>query len=76
MSKVELFEEIRLARRDEALSVRALARRFKAHRRDVRAALGSPEPPARKAPVRVAPVDGCVAWLDTSGLRSMTLLRR
>ena len=60
MSRVELFEEIRLARRDEALSVRALARRFKVHRRDVRAALGSPEPPARKAPVRTAPLTG--AW--------------
>lgn len=57
---MELFEEIRLARRDERLSVRALARRFKVHRRDVRAALESPEPPPRKAPARTAPLTG--AW--------------
>ena len=62
MSRVELFEEIRLARRDERLSVRALARRFKVHRRDVRAALESPEPPLRKAPVRAAPLTG--VWHD------------
>jgi transposase len=60
MSKVVLFERIRLARRDEGLSVRALAARFKVHRRDVRAALGSPEPPSRKSPVRAAPLTG--AW--------------
>lgn len=60
MSKVELFEKIRLARRDEGLSVRALARRFNVHRRDVRAALAAPEPPQRKPPERSAPVTG--AW--------------
>ncbi len=58
MSKVELYEEIRLARRDEKLSLRGLARRFKVHRRDVRAALASPEPPERKTPVRASPVTG------------------
>jgi transposase len=58
VSKVELYEKIRLARRDELLSVRALARRFKVHRRDVRAALASPEPSARKAPSRRSPVMG------------------
>ena len=58
MPKVELYEKIRLARRDEQLSVRALARRFKVHRRDVRAALASPEPPERKSPSRRSPVTG------------------
>lgn len=58
MSKVEVFEQIRLARRDEQLSVRALAARFRVHRRDVRAALLSPVPPSRKTPVRTAPVSG------------------
>ena len=58
MSKVEVFEQIRLARRDEKLSIRALAARFGVHRRDVRAALLSPVPPSRKTPVRTAPVSG------------------
>jgi len=58
MSKVELYEKIRLVRRDESLSVRALAARFGVHRREVRAALASPEPAPRKSPVRAAPVTG------------------
>jgi transposase len=58
LSKVELYENIRLAGRDEGLSIRALAVRFGVHRRDVRAALASPEPAARKTPTRVAPVTG------------------
>ena len=58
MSKVELYEKIRLVRRDESLSVRALAARFGVHRREVRAALASPEPAPRKTPVRAAPVTG------------------
>jgi len=60
MSKVELYEKVRLARRDEGLSIRALATRFGVHRREVRAALASPEPAARKVPVRAAPLTG--AW--------------
>ena len=60
MSKVELYEKVRLARRDEGLSIRALAARFGVHRRDVRAALASPEPAPRKVPVRSAPLTG--AW--------------
>jgi hypothetical protein len=60
LSKVELYEKVRLARRDEGLSIRALAARFGVHRREVRAALASPEPAPRKAPVRAAPVTG--AW--------------
>ncbi len=58
MSKVELYEMVRLARRDEALSIRALAAMFGVHRREVRAALASPEPAPRKTPVRAAPVTG------------------
>lgn len=58
MLKVEVFEQIRLAYRDERLSIRALALRFGVHRRDVRAALVSPVPPPRKPPVRTAPVSG------------------
>jgi len=58
LSKVELYEKIRLAHRDEQLSVRALAVRFRVHRRDVRAALVSPEPAVRKTPRRVAPLTG------------------
>ena len=60
--KVELYEKVRLARRDEGLSIRALAARFKVHRREVRAALASPEPAPRKVPVRAAPLTG--AWHD------------
>lgn len=57
---MELYEEIRLAHRDERLNVPALAARFRVHRREVRAALASPEPTPRKTPVRAAPVTG--AW--------------
>jgi transposase len=38
------------------LSVRALARKYDVHRRTVRQALASAVPPARKVPVRAAPV--------------------
>jgi transposase len=54
-SKVALYEQIRRAQAREGLSVRALARRFGVHRRDVRLALSSPVPPARRVPERVAP---------------------
>ena len=62
--KVELYEKIRLVHRDEQLSVRALARRFRVHRRDINAALASPEPAARKVPVRGSPSTGVWhAWI-------------
>jgi len=55
-SKVSLYEQIRKAHEREGLSVRALGRRFGVHRRDVRQALASAVPPARKAPAaRAAP---------------------
>ena len=55
-SKVSVYEQIRKAHEREGLSVRALARRFHVHRRDVRQALASALPPPRKAaPPRAAP---------------------
>ena len=49
-ARVELFEQIRRARRDDpGVSIRELARRFETHRRTVRDALVSPVPPVRKA---------------------------
>ena len=56
-SKVELFEQIRRARRDDpSVSVRELARRFSTHRRTVHQALDSATPPPRKVQERTAPV--------------------
>jgi transposase len=53
---VEQFEQIRRDREREGLSLRALAERHGVHRRTVRAALESPLPPAKRAPVgRPAP---------------------
>ena len=55
-SKVRLYEQIRRARaQDELVAIRELARRFEVHRRDVRAALASAVPPARKVAVRASP---------------------
>lgn len=54
-STVNLFATIRRDARVEELSVRELARRHGVHRRMVRAALESAEPPPRKVQVRVAP---------------------
>jgi transposase len=50
-----MFEAIRRDARREGISIRGLADRYGVHRRVVRVALASPEPPARKVPVRVAP---------------------
>jgi transposase len=57
-SKVELYEQIRKLHEREGLSIRALAERFHVHRRDVRQALSSAVPPARKPVQRSAPVLG------------------
>ena len=52
-----MFEAIRRDRRDDPdVSIRELAVRHGVHRRTVRQALASAEPPARKVPVRTAPV--------------------
>ena len=65
---MELFEGIRRDKREEGLTVRALARRHKVHRRTVRQALASALPPPRVVPPRAAPVMGPLrpiirAWL-------------
>ena len=54
-SRVELFAAIRRDARVEGYSIRELARRHGVHRRTVRQALASAEPPPRKTPQRVAP---------------------
>lgn len=55
---MEQFEGIRRDSRDEGLSIRALAKKHKVHRRTVRQALADATPPARKPPQRAAPVLG------------------
>lgn len=51
LSRVEVYEQIRRDRRmDPQVSIRTLAVRYRVHRRDVRRALSSAVPPARKAP--------------------------
>lgn len=47
-ARVELFARIRRDARIEGLSIRELARRHSVHRRTVRQALESAEPPERK----------------------------
>src|SRR5579875_2644939 len=54
-SKVELYEQIRMAHDRDELSIRALARRFGVHRRLVRDALSSPVPEPRKVAQRPSP---------------------
>lgn len=66
---MQLYEQIRRVREREGLSIRALARRFGVHRREVRAALESAVPAPRKVAVRPSPklgefkpvIDG---WLE------------
>ncbi|WP_255802342.1 IS21 family transposase [Mycobacteroides abscessus] len=48
-SRVELFEQIRVDRRESGASIRELAARYRVHRRTVRQALESAVPPPRKA---------------------------
>ena len=52
---MKLFEHIRRERREEGVSIRALARRHRVHRRTVRQALQSALPPPRKPAARAAP---------------------
>ncbi len=65
MSRVELFEKIRRDRRDQGLSIRALANKYRVHRRAVRQALASSVPPTRRAAVRSCKVLGpWKPWID------------
>ena len=68
-SRVEEFAEIRRAARVEGLSINALAKRFRVHRRTIRQALASAEPPARKTPERAAPKLDAVRQLIDGMLR-------
>ena len=58
MSRVELYERIRIDSREEGLSIRALADRHHVHRRNVREALASATPPERKTPLGSGGADG------------------
>ena len=65
-----MFEAIRRDRRDDPdVSIRELAVRHGVHRRTVRQALASAEPPARKVPVPSAPVSDPVKPLIDAMLR-------
>lgn len=55
---MEQFENIRRDRRDNEMSIRQLAQKYKVHRRTIRQALADAVPPPRKVPARVAPVLG------------------
>ncbi len=59
---MSLYEQIRRAHEREQVSIRELARRFGVHRRDVRAALASPIPPARKVPAVAKPAPKLDQW--------------
>jgi len=53
--KVELFEQIRRDYEFGGAKIRELARKFGVHRRDIRQAISSALPPARKCPARHRP---------------------
>ncbi len=62
---MSLFEQIRRVKRAEPeVSVRELSRRFRVHRRDVRAALESPIPPPPK-PMPAKPAPKLDPWKST-----------
>ncbi|MFF2655710.1 IS21 family transposase [Streptomyces sp. NPDC058045] len=64
-SREWLYEKIRQAEREEHLSGRALAQRFKVSRRTVKSALASPVPPERKKlPPRGSVLDPVKGFID------------
>ena len=52
---MELYQSIRNAVSKEGCSIRATAKEFKVHRRDVRRALASAIPPERKSTIKMRP---------------------
>ncbi len=52
---MELYEQIRLEYEHGARTIRAVARKWGVHRREVRRALASAIPPERKKPQRLRP---------------------
>lgn len=72
-----LFEAIRRDRRQEELSVRALANRYQVHRRTVRQALASPLPPRRKPRSSAAPkLDPIKSLIDAMLREDLTAPRK
>lgn len=57
-AKAALFTQIRRGRQEEGLSIRALADKHRVHRRTIRQALTSPQPPSRKPTIRNPPILG------------------
>ena len=76
-SRVQLFADIRHDARVDGLSIRELARKHGVHRRTVRQALASAEPPPRKTPVRTAPrLDPYKPAIDQMLLYDLTAPRK
>lgn len=78
-SRVELFERIRRdLRLEPGISHRALARRYGVHRRSVRAAMNSAEPPPRKLPGlgRRSVLAPAAAWIDAMLREDLTAPRK
>jgi len=74
---VDVFANIRRDARVEGLSIRELAARHGVHRRTVRAALASAEPPPRKTHDRSAPrLDQFKAAIDAMLTEDLTAPRK
>lgn len=76
-TKVELFAAIRRDSRMEKLSIRALARKYRVHRRVVREALSSPWPkPRKKLPPRRSRLDAFKPAIDAMLRADLTAPRK